>query len=232
MIRSALKAGIKKVLGMAPARAAAPPPPPPAWKAESTPSKPTVVAAPVTPAAPPSVETPAVVVPPVAAAPVEAAAPAVEVAPVAEVAPAVEVAPGADAAPAVEAAPADTAQKKTSKKKAAAKVAAALEEAVPSEPVVAAPVADVAATEPATDVVGNAAFSWAQVQELMDEMVRPALQGDGGDITLIKIENNDVYVKLVGSCSTCPSSIMTMKMGVEALLKEELPGFGNLIQVD
>jgi Fe-S cluster biogenesis protein NfuA len=66
----------------------------------------------------------------------------------------------------------------------------------------------------------------------MDEMVRPALQGDGGDITLIKVENNDVYVKLVGSCSTCPSSIMTMKMGVEALLKEEFPAMGQLIQVD
>ena len=51
------------------------------------------------------------------------------------------------------------------------------------------------------------------------DMVRPALQGDGGDITLIKIENNDIYVRLVGACNTCPSSIMTMKMGVEALLR-------------
>ena len=62
--------------------------------------------------------------------------------------------------------------------------------------------------------------------------VRPALQGDGGDIALLRIEQNDVYVRLVGSCSSCPSSVMTMKMGVEALLREELPGFGNLIQVD
>ena len=69
------------------------------------------------------------------------------------------------------------------------------------------------------------------VQELFDEMVRPALQGDGGDISLIKIESNNVYVKLVGACSTCPSSIMTMKMGVEALLKEEFPSMGDLIDV-
>jgi Fe-S cluster biogenesis protein NfuA len=69
------------------------------------------------------------------------------------------------------------------------------------------------------------------VQELFDEMVRPALQGDGGDISLIKIESNNVYVKLVGACSTCPSSIMTMKMGVEALLKEEFPGMGDLVDV-
>lgn len=69
------------------------------------------------------------------------------------------------------------------------------------------------------------------VQELLDDMVRPALQADGGDIALIKIEGVDVYVKLVGSCSTCPSSIMTMKAGVEALFKEEFPGMGELIQV-
>ena len=70
------------------------------------------------------------------------------------------------------------------------------------------------------------------VQEILDEMVRPALQADGGDITLLKVENNDIYVKLVGSCSTCPSSVMTMKMGVERLLMEEFPGMGQLIQVD
>lgn len=70
------------------------------------------------------------------------------------------------------------------------------------------------------------------VWALLDEMVRPALQGDGGDITLIKVENNDVHVRLVGACSTCPSSIMTMKMGVEALLREEFPQLGEVIQHD
>jgi len=85
--------------------------------------------------------------------------------------------------------------------------------------------------DPTDDTAGKP-LSMEAVQEIMDEMVRPALQGDGGDITLIKVENNDIYVKLVGSCSTCPSSIMTMKMGVEALLKEEFPAMGSLIQVD
>ncbi|MED5371342.1 MAG: NifU family protein [Myxococcota bacterium] len=70
------------------------------------------------------------------------------------------------------------------------------------------------------------------VQELLDDMVRPALQADGGDITLIKTDGMDVYVKLVGACSTCPSSIMTMKMGVEALFREEFENFGDLIQVE
>ena len=72
----------------------------------------------------------------------------------------------------------------------------------------------------------------AAVQEILDDMVRPALQGDGGDITLVKIENNDIYVRLVGACNTCPSAIMTMKLGVEALLREEFPAMGELIQLD
>ena len=72
----------------------------------------------------------------------------------------------------------------------------------------------------------------AVVQELLDEMVRPALQGDGGDISLVKVEGMDVHVRLVGACTTCPSSIMTMKLGIEALFREEFPGFGQLIQVD
>ena len=70
------------------------------------------------------------------------------------------------------------------------------------------------------------------VEDILDEMVRPALNADGGDITLIKIENNDVYVKLVGACSSCPSSVMTMKMGVERLLQDEFPQMGEIIQVD
>ncbi len=84
----------------------------------------------------------------------------------------------------------------------------------------------------ASDDTAGPPISVEEVQEILDDMVRPALQGDGGDITLIKIEQNDIYVKLVGACSTCPSSIMTMKMGVEALLKEEFPHMRELIQMD
>ena len=69
------------------------------------------------------------------------------------------------------------------------------------------------------------------VQAILDDMVRPALQMDGGDITLVKVDGGDVYVELVGACSSCPSSVMTMKLGVERLLEEELPGFNSLIEV-
>jgi Fe-S cluster biogenesis protein NfuA len=71
-----------------------------------------------------------------------------------------------------------------------------------------------------------------QVEALFEDMVRPALQSDGGDITLIEVRDNDVYVKLLGACETCPSAIMTMQMGIERLLQEEFPHFGRLIRVD
>lgn len=70
------------------------------------------------------------------------------------------------------------------------------------------------------------------VEAVLDDMVRPALNADGGDISLVKIENNNVYVRLIGACSTCPSSVMTMRMGVERLLQDEFPDLEELIQVD
>ena len=70
------------------------------------------------------------------------------------------------------------------------------------------------------------------VEAVLDEMVRPALQADGGDIRLIRIEDDNIYVRLVGACSSCPSSIMTLRMGVERLLQDEFPQMQELIQVD
>ena len=84
---------------------------------------------------------------------------------------------------------------------------------------------------PAASTEEGLPLTLENVQEVFDDYVRPGLQSDGGDITLIKIEENDVYVKLVGACSTCPSSVMTMKMGVEALMKEEFPSMRELIDI-
>lgn len=70
------------------------------------------------------------------------------------------------------------------------------------------------------------------VQALFEDMVRPALQADGGDVDIVKVDDNDVYVRLKGACTTCPSSTITLRMGIERLLQEEFPQFGQLIQVD
>ena len=62
----------------------------------------------------------------------------------------------------------------------------------------------------------------AKVATIIDEL-RPYLQADGGDIELLKVEDNIVYVRLVGACHGCPSSTMTLKMGVERRIREAVP---------
>lgn len=61
-----------------------------------------------------------------------------------------------------------------------------------------------------------------RVAEIIDE-VRPFIQSDGGDIELLKVEDNVVYVNLSGACVGCPSSMITLKQGVEVRIREELP---------
>lgn len=55
------------------------------------------------------------------------------------------------------------------------------------------------------------------------EEIRPYIQSDGGDIELVKVEDQIVYVRLNGACVGCPSSMMTLKGGVEARVREEIP---------
>jgi Fe-S cluster biogenesis protein NfuA len=57
------------------------------------------------------------------------------------------------------------------------------------------------------------------------EAIRPALQADGGDIVLKSIDDDGVvHVELVGACGTCPVSTMTLKAGVERIIKDRVPG--------
>ncbi len=66
-------------------------------------------------------------------------------------------------------------------------------------------------------------FMKEKVQSVIDE-IRPNLQADGGDIELVDItEDNVVQVRLQGACRGCPGAVMTLKMGVERLLKERIP---------
>jgi Fe-S cluster biogenesis protein NfuA len=57
------------------------------------------------------------------------------------------------------------------------------------------------------------------------EAIRPALQADGGDIVFQRIDDDGVVrVSLVGACGTCPVSTMTLKAGVERIIKDRVPG--------
>ncbi len=63
-----------------------------------------------------------------------------------------------------------------------------------------------------------------QVENSLNQ-IRPALQRDGGDVELVDVtEDGVIKVKLVGACGTCPMSLMTLKGGIEAKLKEDVPG--------
>ncbi len=55
------------------------------------------------------------------------------------------------------------------------------------------------------------------------EKIRPALQADGGDVELVDVTDGVVKVRLTGACAGCPMSTMTLKAGVERILKEEVP---------
>lgn len=60
-----------------------------------------------------------------------------------------------------------------------------------------------------------------QIEEILDRTIRPGLQGDGGDITIVKFEDNKLYVIYEGACGTCPSSTSGTLMAIEGILRDE-----------
>jgi Fe-S cluster biogenesis protein NfuA len=70
-----------------------------------------------------------------------------------------------------------------------------------------------------------------RVQEVLN-MVRPALQADGGDVELVDVSDDGVVsVRLTGACGSCPMSTMTLKMGIERTLKDQIPEVKEVVQV-
>ena len=64
--------------------------------------------------------------------------------------------------------------------------------------------------------------------EAILKRVRPFLQADGGDIVLLGVEGNSADVRLTGMCAGCPSAHMTLHVGVETAIREEIPEFETL----
>lgn len=63
----------------------------------------------------------------------------------------------------------------------------------------------------------------ARVKEVLDQ-IRPSLQADGGDVELVEVtEDGVVKLRLTGACGTCPFAVMTLKGGIERILKREIP---------
>ena len=69
-----------------------------------------------------------------------------------------------------------------------------------------------------------------KIKEIINKL-RPFLIGDGGDIEFVKYENNIVYIKMLGACAGCALIDYTLKDGVEAAIKEEVPEVKEVINV-
>lgn len=70
-----------------------------------------------------------------------------------------------------------------------------------------------------------------RIREILDTEIRPAVAMDGGDITFHSYENGVVMLHLQGACSACPSSTLTLKMGIENRLREEFPEIRDVVQI-
>lgn len=90
-----------------------------------------------------------------------------------------------------------------------------------------------AATAPAKERVATPADPEAEkkIIEVLEEYVRPAVEGDGGAIHFRSFQDGVVSVVLKGACSGCPSSTVTLKSGIENLLKQMVPGVEEVVAV-
>lgn len=68
-----------------------------------------------------------------------------------------------------------------------------------------------------------------RVQKILDEMINPAIAGHGGWVDLLDVKENNVYVRLGGGCQGCGMVNVTLKQGIEATIREEIPQIGSVI---
>ena len=69
------------------------------------------------------------------------------------------------------------------------------------------------------------------IDSILSSKIRPAIMQDGGDVKFIKYQNGTVYLSLKGSCAGCPSATITLKNGIENMLKHHIPEVKNVEQV-
>ena len=74
------------------------------------------------------------------------------------------------------------------------------------------------------------ALTSENVENVLDEL-RPYLMADGGNVDLVEIEGPTVKLRLQGACGSCPSSTMTLRMGIERRLREKIPEISEVEQV-
>ena len=70
-----------------------------------------------------------------------------------------------------------------------------------------------------------------KVEEILDK-IRPGLVADGGNVELVNVNDGTVELRLVGACAGCPMATMTLKMGIERILKQEIPEVKEVVAVE
>jgi len=68
-----------------------------------------------------------------------------------------------------------------------------------------------------------------KVQEILDDMINPAVAGHGGIIRLLDVRDNNVYLMMGGGCQGCGMADVTLKQGIETMLREEVPQIASVI---
>ena len=68
-----------------------------------------------------------------------------------------------------------------------------------------------------------------RVQELIESMINPAVAGHGGFVELVDVQDNRVYLQMGGGCQGCGAADVTLKQGIERLIKEEIPEVAEVL---
>ena len=74
------------------------------------------------------------------------------------------------------------------------------------------------------------ALTLENVEKVLDEL-RPFLMADGGNVEVVELDGPIVKVRMQGACGSCPSSTMTLKMGIERKMRESIPEVSEVVQV-
>lgn len=70
------------------------------------------------------------------------------------------------------------------------------------------------------------------VRRALENKVRPAIQLDGGDVELLGVENGVVTVRMFGACDGCPLSPVTLRAGIERILRDEIPDIREVVAIE
>ena len=90
---------------------------------------------------------------------------------------------------------------------------------------------DIELTKKAAESAADDSEAVKKIKEILDNEIRPAIAMDGGDCEFVEYTDGVLTLRMQGACSNCPSSVMTLKMGIENRLKEEIPDLQDVVQV-